>query len=129
MKDLTKTSYRNKLIILFFLLFLISVPMIIFIGTGEFILSIPWAVIVIVLLVMIFLDFKKYFNYKNNKNILVGTIKDVICFKSYKIEITTENKNYLASYKFISQNIRNQIGRKCTFVVDKKNKAYIKNIE
>lgn len=129
MKDLTKTNFRNKLIFLLFLLFMILGLMIIFIGTGDVILSIPWAVISIVLLVIIFIHFKIYFNYKNNMNILVGTIKSVICFKSYRIEIITENRHYIALYKFISSNIRNQVGRKCTFVVDKKNKAYIKNIE
>lgn len=129
MKDVTKTNFKNILVLLFTLLILFSGLMAIFIGTGAFILSIPWAVISMVLLIIICFHFKVYFNYKNNTNILVGIITNVHCYKSYHVLITSGNQNYIAVYKFISSHIRKQVGRKCTFVVNKNNKVYIKDIE
>lgn len=56
-------------------------------------------------------------------------VTNVNCYVSYQIVIKSENKDYVAAYRFISSHIRNQVGKKCTFVIDKKNKAYIKSIE
>ena len=127
-KDVTKTNFRNVLILLFSFWFMILILMVLYIGIKGFVFSIPLVITSIIILIFICIHIKSYFKYKNNTNILVGTITNVNSYKSYQIVIKSDEKNYIASYILISSSIRNQVGRKCTFVVDGKGKAYIKDI-
>ncbi|MDE7162208.1 MAG: hypothetical protein K2N65_05570 [Anaeroplasmataceae bacterium] len=129
MKNVTKKHFRNLFIFYFIILALSLTLMIISIGIGEFIFSIPWIMISVEMLIFIGIHFGRYLKYKHNTNILVGTITNVISFKSYQIVINCEDKNYYAAYKFISSHIRDKVGCKCTFVENGKGKAYIKDIE
>ncbi|MDE6241070.1 MAG: hypothetical protein K2M08_01470 [Anaeroplasmataceae bacterium] len=129
MKDVTKRHFRNLFIFLFITLVMFLALMILFIGTGNFIYSIIWAAFGLEIIIMICVYFKLYFDYKHNSNILEGTITHISAFKSYCITIKCEDKTYIARYIFISSRINKQVGNKCTFVVNKKGKAYIKDIE
>ncbi|MDE5546379.1 MAG: hypothetical protein K2I88_02830 [Anaeroplasmataceae bacterium] len=129
MKDVTKKNFRNLCIFLFFALAMFLVLMILFIGTGNFIYLIPWTFFGLAIIIIFCIYFKSYLNYKHNTNILEGIITHVSTFKSYCITIKSDDKTYIARYVFISSHICNQVGSKCTFVVNKKGKAYIKDIE
>lgn len=128
MKDITLRHFKNLLLFWFFWLLLFLIVMTIFIGTGDFILSIPWAFISLGILVIIGLRIKSYICYKHNTNILAGTITNVSSYKLYQITIKRENNYYTATYIFISSHIKNKVGKECTFVIDKHKKAFIKDI-
>ncbi len=129
MKDVTKTNFRNIFIFLFSFWFMILILTMLYIGIRGFIFSIPLVITSIGILIIICVHIKSYLKYKNNTNILIGIITNVNCYISYQIVIRSENKNYVAAYRFISSRIRNQVGKKCSFVVDKKGRASIKNID
>lgn len=128
-KDVTKTNFRNGLILLFSFWFMISILMVLCIGIKGLVFSIPLVLVSIFILILICVHFKKYFKYKHNTNVLEGTITNVFSYRSYQILIKSDEKYYTARYKFISSHIREKIGSKCTFVIDEKGKASIKNIE
>ena len=129
MKNITKKHFRSLILLWFFILLMTLIVSIIFLGTGQFIFSILWLILSVAITIFICLQYKKYLNFKHNTNVLIGIITNVGGYRAYHITIKTEDKNYLAIYIFISSRIKDKVGSKCIFVVDKKGKAYIKDIE
>lgn len=135
MEDITKRHFRNWIILLFFLLVMMLVLIIMFIVSEEYLWTIPWAIIGAGILIIICFQFRAYFKFNHDKNVLEGTITNVnIGYRSYQIVIRSDDQNYVASYDamfphIFSSHIKNKVGRKCFFVVrNKKGKAYIKSI-
>ncbi|MDE5546862.1 MAG: hypothetical protein K2I88_05305 [Anaeroplasmataceae bacterium] len=135
MNDITKRDFIKKFIVWFLLLALFLILIIIFLGLKDYKSLIPWVILSFIIIVVICFSFGEYLKYKHNTNVLEGTISNiVISYKSYQVVIKSDNQNYVASYDatfphIFSSHLKDKVGRKCYFVVNKKGKAYIRDIE
>lgn len=84
---------------------------------------------VALLLICMLIKFIRYKEYKKNDKILFGTISNIRSFKVYNINIISEFKTYNTTYSLIPSKIKNTVGCKCTFVVNKNGRVLIKDID
>ncbi|MDE6656220.1 MAG: hypothetical protein K2J85_04430 [Anaeroplasmataceae bacterium] len=135
MNDITKSNFRKQFISWFLLLAFFLIPMFIILDARDYISMIPLAIMSFITLLIICFLFRAYLKYKHNMNVLEGTITNVIIsHRSYQIVIKNANLNYVASYTAVfphifSSHMKDNVGKKCFFVINKKGKAYIRDIE
>ncbi len=132
MKDFTKSYFRKQLVFLFVVLIIFIVVMLVYLDRGASLGAIPFATVCVLLFIIICVEMKAYLAYKHNTNVLEGTITNVSNDRlSYQMVIRSDEQNYVASYDFVfkhfySSYMKDKVVRKCSFVVNKKGKAYIK---
>lgn len=129
MKNVEKKHFKLECFLWLSFELLFFILMMLFIKTGNLIQSILFCVFCVFILTITFIKIYNYIKYIKCTNILEGEIVKVECFRCYKIMIKHKSEIYVAKYVFISSNIKNKVGCKCTFVLSNKRKVCIKDIQ